>query len=226
MTVRDTDPTGDEHLDLESSHALATAELGHLRPLAAREMIRQAGYDPDTGAGKQLLSAAADNPDLSKSVDQVRRKASELGLSPETSPPVSDPEPVTGQSGLIDPNFPAWHPRNDPDDVAGKVAMRDYYARAAAEERAQKAAERGEVTNSGYTEAEAKARADARAAAVEGRGFEPQFDRHGRTAEQRARLADTSKSTIERVQEAREAGDWGTAAALERQWRREQKAKT
>lgn len=212
-----------ELADLRHRQLMESAELELLRPLALREQIRQIGFDPDSPAGMTLVELAKTNEPLRTSARMMRAKAEQLGLSSDPSLQAPTLAPTAVNSDLIDPNLPAWHPRNDRADVAGQLAIRDHYANAAAQERYQAAEERGPLDHNGYPADEVdarQARIDAFAEAriddlTEGRGLEPTY-LNGRTAEQRALLSDNSRSIDARIAAAREAGDYSVAAQLER----------
>ncbi len=127
-------PPDNELDELRHLKTMAGAELAHLRPLALRETIRQAGFDPDSSAGKTLAELAKTNESLRTSVSMMRTKAVELGLSTKTvEEPVS---PVPAPSELTDPSLPATHSVNTPgtpahDQALAKTALREPFREAA-----------------------------------------------------------------------------------------------
>jgi len=125
MTTRDQNLDPEVAAELDEPRAFkrsADVEMLTLRATAAREQVRAAGFSPDRPAGRRLLEIA-DHADSLPTVAALKAKASELGLV--TEPESGNPVPPSDQAGLIDPNFPSYHPRNDPNDVASKVARRD-----------------------------------------------------------------------------------------------------
>jgi hypothetical protein len=110
----------------------------------------------------------------------------------DPAPTTTAPGPAAG--GLIDPNYPAWHPRNDPNDVASRIARRDMAI----------AASRAEVV------ADREARAVEQEKLVAARRAEGVLPDRG--------AFETA------IAEAREAGDYARASNLQLEYERKMRA--